>query len=82
MYNLLRSKGFAEEDSLDKAIDWLNSKGIYVDLLTMFDPDNNEFVGYSAQIMFSSGSNLQSEEVFYTKEDALTNLLYAIHEYF
>lgn len=84
MYNLLQSKGYDGEQKLDSVLSWFKSKNIHIDVISAFDPeDEGEFLGYVAEALFqSSYTFFHSTEIFYTREDALTYLLYSIHDYF
>ena len=84
MYNLLRSKGYTQDQNVDGVLNFLNSKGIHVDLNTRYDTSEETIkcVGYSASILFDSGTYIDPEEVFYTREDALWHAIYLIQDYF
>jgi hypothetical protein len=81
MIELLRSKGYEGEDSLEPIMNWLEDKGIIIQLDPVWEEDEEELLGYRAMAWINPYSSTFASPTMCSYRDALTSLLYNIKDY-
>lgn len=81
MINLLRSKGYEGEDSLEPIIDWLLDKGIHPQFDPVWEDDGEELLGYRVTLWIPPYKSIFASPTFASYRDALTSLLYNVKDY-
>lgn len=79
IYNLLKSKGFDKELTIDNIITWLATKNIYLDLQHLWEDNEDKVVGYTATIYIPPYKNYIREQSKLSFLDAIITVLYRIY---
>jgi hypothetical protein len=71
-FNILQSKGYTGSADLFEIIHWLESKNIYLDLISCWDGDNLDiFTGYTITFWFPPHKGLFKTPLLNSYEDCL-----------
>ena len=71
-FNILQSKGYTGSSDLFEIIHWLESKNIYLDLISCWDGDNLDiFAGYQITFWFPPHTGLFKTPLLSSYEDCL-----------